>query len=530
MSGRRPNLFVFVLDTLRLDQLRGVGAPAEPQNFLERTLRSGTLFSNFFPAGGTTRISVNGMFNGFLGGTSRLNHQQCHLRFDQSEALTLTEVFRHHGYSTLGLTQGHISLQPAGFDELWTRQPRFSGERIKQLIASRPGPVFTYLHLYEVHDPVFAEPQSMTADNYRRHLDRMAEEIEDVWAAIGPDDVVVIASDHGCRLRPRLDPDWRFYDEEEPSAGMFLTEATIRGVCAIVAPRCFPDVEVRELVSGIDLFPTLFDGLGLEGPAVQGLSLWPALKDGAAWPRDHVYLETGAIPLADGTAPSRCVRDGRWKYVYHATHGEALFDLENDPGEETNLLGSGCAAEAVMRERMRQQLADNRGGVHAYYRDSASLCRRLLAERRAPDAVHTGERSISFAGWIDARVCAHLREQLAAHLPTWRAAGERIVLYSASDHARAFIEAGGDALKKVLLGVVDANPTLVGGTFCGVPVLSTDTLGDDPPPSRILVAHHHYAGDIYVALKNRLAHPVPVYNIYHLDRRVPLWWDRAAAG
>ena len=55
-----------------------------------------------------------------------------------------------------------------------------------------------------------------------------------------------------------------------------------------------------------------------------------------------------------------------------------------------------------------------------------------------------------------------------------------------------------------------------------------DLLLNEPRPSRILVAHHHYAQDMYIRLRNTCPVPLPVFNIYDLEREIPLWWDLPA--
>lgn len=525
----KPNVFVFIIDTLKRDQVRGFGAPGQPMNFLERTLQQGACCRNFFPAGGTTRVSVNAFFNGFLGGTSGFNHQQCQDRFAASQVLTLADVFGNDGYRTLALSQGDISLQPAGFDQVWTRQERFTAAGLQEKVGTGTQPVFAYLHFYGLHDPAFGQPALMTPTNYRRHLDELSAEIEEVWQAlVGPQDVVVIASDHGCHLRATVDPTWRFYKTEEPTAGAFLSEQTIGGICSVIGPDFFPVMSIDSLVRGIDIFPTLTDGLGLARPAVQGQSLWPALRENKPWPELNAYVETGGLPLADGRAACRCLRTDRWKYVWYATHGEWLFDLAEDPGERRNLIKSDRRQADIMRDLMDRQLAENGRGTEHFYEPTAALCRQLRARRPEAPRVSPGPREFSFQGFIDDRTRAHLADQIGRQLPRWRENNERIVLYSASEHARAFLEAAGAEGRRFIVGIIDGNRELSGSSLHGVPIRPVAALLTELKPTQVLVAHHHYAQDMYIRLRNLCPRPVPVFSIYHLEQAINLWWDHPA--
>lgn len=519
MHGVKPNVFLFVVDTLQHGQVRGCGAPGKPANFLERALQMGTLLENYFPAGGTTRVSVNALGNGFFGGTTGLNHQQCHLRFDACEAITMAEVFRHHGYRTLGMTQGDISLLPRGLDEVWTRQERFTGPMLKERLACHEGPTFTYLHFYEVHDAAFGQPGRMTPPVYRQHLNLLAEEMEEVWkAVVGPEDVVVLTSDHGCRLRANQDPDWRFFQEDEPTAGTFLSEKTIRGVCSLIGPGRFPSARVSALVRGIDIFPTLFDAIGLKRPAVQGQSIWSALQGQGPWIQHHAFSETGGIPLADGSAASRCVRTPSAKLISYAVRGEELYDLGRDPDEQDNLIGTDHPAEDLLRAKLDSQMAENQQGVESFYRQTPELVAQIWQARRPAPAPRRGTRKFALTGIIDDQVRDYLRAVIHAQLAGWQKKKARIVLCSASDHARAFLEAAGPEGRAHIVGIADRNPGQVGPFFEEFPVCSYEDLVAVCHPTMVLVAHHHYQEDILIRLLEVLPPGIPRATIYHPAR------------
>ncbi len=48
------------------------------------------------------------------------------------------------------------------------------------------------------------------------------------------------------------------------------------------------------------------------------------------------------------------IRKGNWKYLYFTAYGEALFNLENDPGEKDNLAAEPRFTE--VRDEMRATL------------------------------------------------------------------------------------------------------------------------------------------------------------------------------
>ena len=112
-----------------------------------------------------------------------------------------------------------------------------------------------------------------------------------------------------------------------------------------------------ELVSSIDIFPTLIAAGGGKAPAdVPGLNLLDNLKTGKAIDRDTIYGESFAHDIADIANPEKsllfrwCI-EGDWKLLltydgevnrYKSTHPRTekrpqLFNLTRDPWEKKNL-------------------------------------------------------------------------------------------------------------------------------------------------------------------------------------------------
>jgi arylsulfatase A-like enzyme len=123
-------------------------------------------------------------------------------------------------------------------------------------------------------------------------------------------------------------------------------EESIRVPLLIHDPRSSADtrgVDRRELVLNIDLAPTILSWAGLAIPqAMQGRSLVPLVEGrSVAWREDFYHEFTWT---ADGRiAPSEGIRSTRWKYNRYFSQtpiAEQLFDLENDPGETTDLSGN----------------------------------------------------------------------------------------------------------------------------------------------------------------------------------------------
>jgi arylsulfatase A-like enzyme len=148
--------------------------------------------------------------------------------------------------------------------------------------------------------------------------------------------IVAVTSDHGSHFRTRNAEYKRSCHD-----GSLRVPLVLRG------PRFDSGGTIRDLVSTVDLVPTLLEACGIEVPeAMQGRSFLPLLRgERGSWP-DHVFAQ-----LSDSLV-GRVLRTHRWKYavtapdadpvsdVYADRYTETeLYDLEADPHELDNLVG-----------------------------------------------------------------------------------------------------------------------------------------------------------------------------------------------
>jgi arylsulfatase A-like enzyme len=178
--------------------------------------------------------------------------------------------------------------------------------------------------------------------SYYRHVEMVDGEIGRILRAVADtrrlnNTVVVFTSDHGEGMaRHQTVRKSTSYDEAS------------RVPLLISWPGVFPAdaQDATNLVSGIDLVPTLCDCAGIDPPpGVVGRSLRPLLEGKVSWPGRFVVTEI------DPNA-GRLVRTRRYKYVTFAGDPvEQLFDMEADPGETTNLAGDSRFASILRDHR-----------------------------------------------------------------------------------------------------------------------------------------------------------------------------------
>lgn len=121
----------------------------------------------------------------------------------------------------------------------------------------------------------------------------------------------------------------------------------------------------RQLVSQIDILPTLCDYAGIDPEAAfTGNSLRPLIDDPeAAW-RDYLVVEL-ADYKPDPARKGRMLRTADFKYNVYSmgADNEQFFNLREDPGETTNLINNPAYKEEIechkkYLEKWRQETGD----------------------------------------------------------------------------------------------------------------------------------------------------------------------------
>ncbi len=104
----------------------------------------------------------------------------------------------------------------------------------------------------------------------------------------------------------------------------------------------------RQLISHVDLFPTLLESAGMmpasEDRDLPGVSLWPTLTG-----KDLERLGFAEYHAQGSKAGAFAVREGGMKLIYHVGMPAQLFDLARDPDERLDLVRGGTGRDAARR-------------------------------------------------------------------------------------------------------------------------------------------------------------------------------------
>lgn len=195
-----------------------------------------------------------------------------------------------------------------------------------------------------------------------RRLDEALGRIRDALRSLGlaENTILLFASDHGCHFKTR-----------NAEYKRSCHESSIRIPMAVYGGPFTGGGCIQELISLVDVMPTLLDACGITPPPdLQGHSFLPLLSrpagtlgaDAPAWPQE-IFVQISESQVG------RAIRTKRWKYSVEATDADPvadsaadvyqetfLYDLEHDPYELHNLIHS--SAHEIVCRTLARKLAD----------------------------------------------------------------------------------------------------------------------------------------------------------------------------
>jgi arylsulfatase A-like enzyme len=388
-----PHVVLITIDTLRYDHMGVHGYARDTTPNIDAVARQGVRFNQATTPRPKTVPSVVSMMTGLYPHNSGVRRLVDHLH---PTRVTMQEVFRNAGYQTGAVIcntvlNGDNSGLAAGFDFYYDDTPDIQGTQLDSAPATdiaiawledqvREGgaPVFLWVHYMDPHGPYlppapydeafvsetrgsrFVELEKIPrasrigqqtdvdfyVDQYDGEIlytDHHTQRLLDAMARLGMSDrsVVVISSDHGESLG-----DHDYYFEH----GKYVYDDCSRIPLIVRYPGCAADAEIDEAVELTDLYPTLLDLAGLDGPATtDGVSLVSLLEGGES-PRPSVaFIERYTMVKA--------IRTPEWKAIHsYAEDGSIIrrefYDLAADPAEANDLYPQGHAQIGSLEEAL----------------------------------------------------------------------------------------------------------------------------------------------------------------------------------
>jgi len=352
------SVILVTLDTTRADHLGAYGATAVPTPNLDRLAREGVLFEQAISQVPLTLPAHSSLMTGRYPASLGVHHNGIY-RLPPA-AVTLAEQLGEAGWDTAGFVAAYVLNRGFGIDQgfatfndvpvnryergqdqlfLAQRSADEVNEQVFRWLDERDGgKFFLWVHYYDPHDP-YEPPErpgrNLVGEGYDREISYVDACLGDLMerlerAGVLPSAVVIVAGDHGESLG----------EHGEETHGLFLYEGAVRVPLLIRAPGLLP---AGQRVGGpaqlVDVAPTVLELLGVAplGEA-QGRSLLPrVVGEGGDEAEPLAFAETLMPRIEFGWSELYMVHDGRYKYI-RAPEPE-LYDLEEDPGENVNLIG-----------------------------------------------------------------------------------------------------------------------------------------------------------------------------------------------
>lgn len=393
------NVIFILIDTLRSDRLSSYGYERPTSPVMDSLAKYGVRFDRVEAQSTWTKASMASLWTGLYPmrtGVTRFRNAL------PPEAVLPAEVFREAGFHTGGIWRNGWVANNFGFNQgfdLYMRPQTSRTEEVMERRSPSTHPLlgndfdatesaieyinshaqdrfFLYVHYMDVHQYLYDQEAAKLefgtsySDAYDssiswvdRNVGRLVEELHET--SLLERTVIVIASDHGES----------FYEHgEEGHAENLYREVTEVPLIISLPFSIDPGVVVKPLVRNIDIWPTLFDMLGLSAlPDTDGRSLVPLIEvaargeaesDGVeqAPPSALSYLDTSWGTWGDNERPSEplvSIRKGPLRLVYRADDPKSgeLFDHTSDPTEQENLIRAHGEQAAKLRQESDEWLS-----------------------------------------------------------------------------------------------------------------------------------------------------------------------------
>ena len=186
------------------------------------------------------------------------------------------------------------------------------------------------------------------------YLESLLEEISRL--SLDDNSIILIMSDHGISVGEKIG---------ERAYGAFCYDYTLRTFSYFLIPN-YKSKEITQQIRTIDLMPTILDYLEIipdnNYSNLDGMSLLPLIKD-ESLPEPYAFSETGN-PLHEKAPPKepnvKSIRTSKWKLIFNEhNNSKELYNLESDPSENQNLIGTGEDIEKVLWEELTQLINKN---------------------------------------------------------------------------------------------------------------------------------------------------------------------------
>ena len=373
---KKKNVIIICVDGGRLDRV-------QKSEKITRLFSEYSFFSQSITYAPNTNSAIHALISGSYGSRTGTNSYWHSIKFRENEFKTLTQYLHEENYFTHADTPSDLVLPNSFFDnfEVYDESIVDLTTRHKTLLKNmkeknKQGKnFFLYLHYESIHTGIlntvlkaynnfskeYFEKKKENAERYDKLFKNAENYLEEILNEINhlgikDDSLILVMSDHGISVGEKFG---------ERAYGAFCYDYTLR-TFAFYFNSFEKSKLIEQQIRHVDFLPTILDDLGISldenFKKIDGVSLKPIIEGGSMVEK-IAFSETGN-PLDSNTPPkkpnTKSVRTSKWKLIYNEYNdSKELYDLEKDPDENENLIGTGLEIEKVLwTELIRIQNGD----------------------------------------------------------------------------------------------------------------------------------------------------------------------------
>lgn len=401
--GTRPNIVLITLCSFRCAHMGAAGYERNTTPFLDSLAADGVFFENAVSASSWTKPAVASIQSGLSPNVHTLTDisrgsdirsgRITPKRILADGIVTLAECLRDAEYATAArinnVHAGDFFNMTQGFDDALTAHTMDTVDMLNDFATwvgglDREQPFFFFMLTRDTHIPYDPDYESYLKFNrssqevsrerfpeYCRWLRKRVEKRMDNHQRVSPElrrkwidlyDAELVQLDRALSRIPAIledadrlantlivviaDHGERFFEHGKIGHSNVPDEAVVR-IPLIFSGLDLPSgLRIRPVVRSIDLYPTLAALVGAEPPDVlQGIDLLPMILDG---PEQFPRLTA----FSSYKNAYHTLRDGDFKLHLRPDGRRELYDVDDDPGELTDLIDR----ESAVAQRLDEEL------------------------------------------------------------------------------------------------------------------------------------------------------------------------------
>ncbi len=361
------------MDGARLDRI------VNGKNYSE-LIKNGAFFPKTITYAPYTIAALHAVFSGTYGHKTGVNSYWSSPKFKKDEYKTLSLYLQENGYFTYADVINDLVLPKIGFDSFvvhdeinddLTSRHKLLLEKMKNKYEQNKD-FFLYLHYSNIHTGImqevlkkydnFSEEYYSKKNENEKFYDSLFKKADDYLGEIisyckklglTENSLIVIISDHGISVGEKFG---------ERAYGVYCYDYTLISTALFIHPS-LPKITTSNQIRSIDLLPTILKILSIPIDSnyklIDGKSLIPIINGNS---EERIAFSQSGNPLKNKQPPKEpnvfSIRTDKWKFISNIHNcTEELYDLENDPFEENNLVDKNIDITTKLRLELDKTLS-----------------------------------------------------------------------------------------------------------------------------------------------------------------------------